>query len=545
MKPSALSLKQRLLLLIASVTVLVCLLGGLVLYHMHQQMMSDRHDLVRGQVENAVSLIASLEDQAAAGLISEAEAKARAARAMTALRFDGKEYFFTLDKSLVWVAHGVNPKLVGKDIHAVKDADGNSVGDQFDRVLREGGGKGFTQFLWDKPGSATPQPKLSYIQSTPRWGWVVGTGLYMDDINGALLEQLLSIGAQVALIVAVCSLLGWWLFRSVMRQLGAEPALAAELVRQIAGGRLDIDIPLAKNDQDSLLANICHMQRQLRQMVGEIVDSAEELGGLTHEVVGGASAVATNSQSQSEGAAAMAASIEQLTVSINHISQHAQDAHQVSQDSGKLSQDGNAVIARAVEEMQGISSMVDRTADAIRDLADKTTTISNIMQVIKDIADQTNLLALNAAIEAARAGETGRGFAVVADEVRKLSERTAKATQEIAGMIEEIQASSDASRSNMSATVERVKTGLELAEEGGELIRDIHNRAGQVVQVVNDISHALREQGIASQDIARHVEQIAQVATGNAESATGAAASIQRMGEVTGLLRRSVARFQV
>ena len=152
---------------------------------------------------------------------------------------------------------------------------------------------------------------------------------------------------------------------------------------------------------------------------------------------------------------------------------------------------------------------------------------------------------MNAAIEAARAGESGRGFAVVADEVRKLSERTAKATEQTATMITEIQVSSDLSRQNMSETVTKVRTGLELAEQGGQLIQQIHGSASQVVRVVNDISHALQEQGTASQDIARHVEQIAQVASGNAVAATQASESIQRIDEVTGSLRQSVAQFQV
>ncbi|VEB43125.1 Chemotaxis regulator BdlA [Chromobacterium violaceum] len=129
--------------------------------------------------------------------------------------------------------------------------------------------------------------------------------------------------------------------------------------------------------------------------------------------------------------------------------------------------------------------------------------------------------------------------------MRKLSERTAKATEQTADMIAEIQASSDLSRRNMSDTVARVKSGLELAEQGGELIQQIRGSAGQVVQVVNDISHALQEQGTASQDIARHVEQIAQVASGNAVAATQASESIQRIDEVTGNLRLSVAQFQV
>ncbi|AOZ49015.1 methyl-accepting chemotaxis protein [Chromobacterium vaccinii] len=540
-----LSLKRRLLLQTVSAIVLVCVLGALLMNALRQQMMDDRHDQVRSQVENAASLVAMHEEQAAAGLVPEAEAQKMALQELARLRFDGDEYFFTLDRNLKWLSHGMNPKLVGKDMHSVKDGAGANIGALFEQTMRSGGGKGFVNYVWDKPGASSPQPKLAYFQSSPRWGWVVGTGLYLDDINATLTRQLLSVGAQVLLFMAVSLSLGWWVYRSVMRELGTEPSEAADIVREIAAGKLDREIQVGAGHQDSLLAHIREMQGQLRQLVGDIMRDAEELGRLNADVVDGARMVAGNSQGQSEGAAAMAASVEQLTVSINHIAQHASDARAVSQDSGHLSEAGSQVIARAVEEMQGISATVDLTEAAISELASKTSTISNIMQVIKDIADQTNLLALNAAIEAARAGETGRGFAVVADEVRKLSERTAKATEQTADMIAEIQASSDLSRRNMSDTVAKVKTGLELAEQGGELIQQIRGSASQVVQVVNDISHALQEQGTASQDIARHVEQIAQVASGNAVAATQASESIQRIDEVTGNLRLSVAQFQV
>ncbi|MFK7087348.1 methyl-accepting chemotaxis protein [Chromobacterium violaceum] len=540
-----LSLKRRLLLQTVSAIALVCILGALLMNTLRQQMLDDRHDQVRTQVENAASLVAMHEQQAAAGLVPEAEAQKMAMRELASLRFDGDEYFFTLDRNLKWLSHGMNPKLVGKDMHGVKDGAGANIGALFEDAMSKGGGKGFVNYVWDKPGASAPQPKLAYFQTTPRWGWVVGTGLYLDDINATLTRQLLSVGAQVLLFMAVSLSLGWWVYRSVMRELGTEPSVAADIVREIAAGRLDREIEVDAGHQDSLLAHIREMQGQLRQLVGDIMRDAEELGRLNADVVDGARMVAGNSQGQSEGAAAMAASVEQLTVSINHIAQHASDARTVSQDSGQLSEAGSQVIARAVEEMQGISATVDLTEAAISELASKTATISSIMQVIKDIADQTNLLALNAAIEAARAGETGRGFAVVADEVRKLSERTAKATEQTADMIAEIQASSDLSRRNMSDTVARVKSGLELAEQGGELIQQLRGSAGQVVQVVNDISHALQEQGTASQDIARHVEQIAQVASGNAVAATQASESIQRIDEVTGNLRLSVAQFQV
>ncbi|XLM20543.1 methyl-accepting chemotaxis protein, partial [Chromobacterium piscinae] len=184
---------------------------------------------------------------------------------------------------------------------------------------------------------------------------------------------------------------------------------------------------------------------------------ANQLSLVSSKVTSEAEAVGRGSEQQSSAATAMAASIEQLTVSVNHISDRSQDARDLAKESGTLSKSGGAVIAEAVSEMRRINDAVDQTSGIITSLADKTQTISSIMQVIKDIADQTNLLALNAAIEAARAGEMGRGFAVVADEVRKLSERTAQATQEIASMIQDVQQGAEHSRHSMEEAVGRVK----------------------------------------------------------------------------------------
>ncbi|WP_158300784.1 cache domain-containing protein [Chromobacterium sp. ATCC 53434] len=331
-----LSLKLRLLLQTASAIVLVCVLGALLTQTLRQQMLSDRRDQVRSQVESAASLVALHEEEAATGLVPEAEARRRALQELARLRFDGDEYFFVLDRDLKWLAHGMNPKLVGKDMHSVRDPVGTDMGRLFDDTLRQGGGRGFAQYVWDKPGAAGPQPKLAYFSTSARWGWVVGTGLYLDDISAVLWKQVWGVAAQLLLFMAVTLSLGWWVYRSVMRELGAEPSEAAAIVREIAAGKLDRDIRLPKNGGDSLLAHIREMQGQLRRLVGEIIRDAEELGRLNADVVDGARMVADNSQGQSEGAAAMAASVEQLTVSISHIARHAMDAREVSQDSGQL-----------------------------------------------------------------------------------------------------------------------------------------------------------------------------------------------------------------
>ena len=166
----------------------------------------------------------------------------------------------------------------------------------------------------------------------------------------------------------------------------------------------------------------------------------------------------------------MAASVEQMTVGVDHIAKNAQDVQRYSEDSGAVADRGGRIVQEVVLEIQEIAETVNASALAVEDLGRQSDQISAIVGTIKDIADQTNLLALNAAIEAARAGETGRGFAVVADEVRKLAERTAKSTQEIARMIDAVQQGTGTAVTRMKRGVERVASGVELAQSAGVAI---------------------------------------------------------------------------
>jgi methyl-accepting chemotaxis protein len=241
----------------------------------------------------------------------------------------------------------------------------------------------------------------------------------------------------------------------------------------------------------------------------------------------------------------MAASVEQMTVSINHVSDSARDALAISRKSGELSTQGGQVIHRAVDEMNQIAGTVREASTAIDNLGQQSDQITSVVQVIKEVADQTNLLALNAAIEAARAGEQGRGFAVVADEVRKLAERTTKATEEIAAMVNSMQESARSAVTTMDNAVERVGSGATLAQQAGEAINQIKSGAEQVIKVVNDITSALAEQSVASNDIAAHVEQVAQMTEENsaaADAAASAAASVEHLADE---MRNVVSRFKI
>ena len=335
--------------------------------------------------------------------------------------------------------------------------------------------------------------------------------------------------AFLGLAVVLALVLTRWIVRSVTRPLGGEPDEAKAAVAAIARGDLRADIPLSTGDSDSLLAALRGMQGNLRQMIGQLTDNANGVAGAAEQLAVASAQIASSSAHQSDAAASMASAVEQMTVSIGQVADSAGEAREVTREAGSLSADGSDVIVQTVAEMEGIARTVAEAAHTIQAVGDSSQRISHVVQVIREVAEQTNLLALNAAIEAARAGEQGRGFAVVADEGRKLAERTAQATTDISDMITTMQSRSGAAVSTMERAVQRVGEGVSLATRAGTSMQVISGGTQRAVSAVNEISNALREQRVASNDIAANVERIAQMSEENSASTCQAHATAEQL----------------
>lgn len=352
-----------------------------------------------------------------------------------------------------------------------------------------------------------------------------------------VLLWLMVAGAMTVLVFG----LGFALARGITQPLSQ----SLRAVQSIAAGDLTQPIPAGGKDEiGQLLAAMAEMQARLRELVGHIQLEAHQLADSAQVLNAVTTTVANATVSQSEAAAGMAASVEQLSVSIDHVGANARDAEAVAQQSGHQSRTGGEVIKTAAEEMRVIADAVNTSAGTIGELEGYSNEISTVVAVIKDIADQTNLLALNAAIEAARAGEQGRGFAVVADEVRKLAERTTQSTLLISATINKVQESARQAVSAMQAGVVRVNEGVQTAHHAGESINDIQTSAKHVVEVIQDIALTLNEQSASAQSIAKGVEKIAQMAEMNSASVSQTVAAVQQMQDLASNLTHSVQRFR-
>ena len=317
-------------------------------------------------------------------------------------------------------------------------------------------------------------------------------------------------------------------------------------VESISTGDLTREVPVNGQDEiGQIMSKLATMRTGLRDLIGSVRQDVDGIQSAARDLSNAAGNSARVSESQSEAASSMAASVEELSVSVDQVEEHAREARTTTIHSGSQSEEGGRIIHEAATEMGQIAEAVNATASTIRELEDFSSQISSIVNVIRDIADQTNLLALNAAIEAARAGEQGRGVAVVADEVRKLAERTGKSTQEIAEMITKIQHGTQRAAQEMEAGVQRVNEGVSLAHQAGESVTGIRASSEQVTRAVDDINGALKEQAVAARDIAQKVERIAQGAEENSASVAQTAAAARQLEAMAVELQAAAGRFRL
>lgn len=518
-------------------------LFAVLLISSKSQMMEDRQAKVRNLVEVAHATLVFYEAEARAGRMSLEEAQKAAMNAVKAMRYDKVEYFWINDLNDLMVMHPIRPDLDGKKLDQLKDKNGKLLFAEFNRVVKSQG-SGFVDYLWPKPGSEEGVPKISFVSGFQPWGWVIGSGIYIDDVDAKFRSNAIKLilwGLGIGGFVAISLLL---ISRNIIRTLGGDPTEATAISKRIAAGDLSAQVNYDRNNPDSLLANISTMQDTLRAMIRTIIGNAEQVAAAADRLFNASEEVADKTRRQSDAASSMAASVEEMAVSIDQVKENAREAHSISEEAGSISEEGAAVIHSAASEMRKISEAVQSSTAIVEELGRQSDQITSIVNTIRDIADQTNLLALNAAIEAARAGEQGRGFAVVADEVRKLAERTSLSTKEIAEMVGKIQGGTRSAVGSMQAGVNQVTHGVELANRAGDSIERIRDGAQRVTQVVNGISYSITEQSSASNEIAHQLETIAQVSEESAIAVRRTADAARELHSLSASLHKAVAEFK-
>jgi methyl-accepting chemotaxis protein len=385
--------------------------------------------------------------------------------------------------------------------------------------------------------------------------YMVDLQLFLDtqrksiDEAAVAIEAAASRGRQtviglLVLAVALGALLAWHITRGISAPL--EDTVRA--LERVADGDLSVRLavaPEARNEIDRLQNATTRMVDGIASLVAEIRHQTDELTGAADALARASTGVRAGGEEQSAAATAMAAALEEMSTSVNHVSTLSADARRLSQQSGNVAGQGAQAMQAMIDEVDQIAATIQEAATTANRLGSDSAQISNITSAIKDVANQTNLLALNAAIEAARAGEQGRGFAVVADEVRKLAEQASRSAEEIATTIASIQAGVDDMTNRMDRSVERVQNGIRCARSAGELMSTIRTETDQAVTVSGEVATALDEQASASQDIAERVEAIVQMIERNNASTESVAGTAERLNDLAARLKQDVAAFRL
>ena len=548
------------------------------------QLQQDVDASLKNETQVVVSLLEKIYQQQQAGLLSEPDAKKLAADLVRDLRYDDGEGYFWID-----TADGVNVVLLGRDIEGksrIDLVDPNGV--RFIQEMLKNGrqpGGGYTDLSFAKPGETTPLPKRNYTTTFAPYQWVLGTGVWIDQIDALIAAQKEIIEAGFysslrktalvsVLIEALCIALAIFFSNKLADPIAHVTNRLATLAQGDFRHSASLEAKISSTDEigrmsqalDTLQHNVRQMMKQAIEAAGKITTAVAQLNESADQSAAVSSQVASSMSKVADSCNEQFAEMDRTKAQIGTLEQHMSAfAENLSQTvdavagTNRAAAEGATRVNEAVLQMQRIAESVSRSAEVITVLGKESDKIGTIVDAIAAIADQTNLLALNAAIEAARAGEHGRGFAVVAEEVRKLAEQSSTSADEITALITSIQEKAKNAVEVMQEGASRAQGGTDAVDAAGRTFKEIaamvehvaseSDAMGGRVHELEQSTRSIRDSAESMNKMSRSVAAESQTVSASTQEQTAAVQQIagasRSLNEMSQAMHSAISKFKV
>ena len=536
-------ISQRIWLILVIALASNLIMQGLSLSHLHQEIRQAEITKATHLVEIAHDLMSFYHQKELSGELTGEQARKQAMAALASLRYDNNEYYWVNDMNNIMIMHPLAPDTVGVDLTTMRNTEGVNVISEMVALARSKGTASF-EYNWPKPGDEEGTPKIAAFKLFKPWDYMVGTGIYIDDMQAKFEDAIASSVVTMTLVTLIMIALLFLIGRSITQPLNN----VVDAMRGIASGEADLTRRLdegARDEVSQIALFFNQFNSNLAVIIHQLGDSARQLISSSHQLDQISGNSLRDMNNQSERMELMATAINEITYGVQDVAQNANAAAQEVENANEGANNGRDQVAKTIQEINLLSTSVQTAVEHMQTLTSDAQEITSVLDVIRNIAEQTNLLALNAAIEAARAGEMGRGFAVVADEVRNLAQRTQQSTEEIHDMISKLQTNTQTVVGVINESSQHSQQTVEQVNEAGKALELIAHSMQQLVALNASIASATTQQSTVVEDVNRNVTEAAELARETTDGARETAQAGQHLASLGRQIDELLQRFKV
>lgn len=537
-----LSVKTRLWAQVSACFAVILVITFLMLNSLYSELKQSKQLETQHIVETAHGIVSFYAEQVASSKMTLEQAQTEAKQVIKAMRYADDEYLFILDTQHTMLMHPIKPSLNGTNSSSLKDPNGvYFIREMVSTATRFG--EGSVQYMWPKTPNSPPIDKISYAKQFSPWGWVIATGIYIDDVQATFWQEVSTMVVLIIVIAIISIIITVNVLRSIINPLDR---IGSTIQRLEETGDLTLVVDTQGKDELTQIAvGLNNMVSSFRDIAFSSNASVEQLNVSTHSLESVANETKQAMANQQIEIEQAATAMNEMTATVSEVAHNVVNTANAAHKAHKEAGEGMALLNIAIEAISGLANEVEKAAAVIHKLGSVSEEIGNVTTVINAIAEQTNLLALNAAIEAARAGEQGRGFAVVADEVRALAQRTKESTESIQGMIEELQKYSHDAVVVMEEGQVYAERTVEQAKNADHALKEIVEDIAIINEMSTQIATASEEQSAVAEEINRSIITVSDHTASTVDATKDIALAGSELKALAVDLKAHVSKFKV